>query len=237
MKVLAVNGLTKSFGGLTVLQNVAFSLEPGERRAVIGPNGAGKTTLFNIISGTLSPDAGEVLLFGKNVTRLSTHHRSRLGLARTFQKNNLFFNLSLLDNINLALLVNKNSSSPENFLKKWALWDKRHTRVGELSYGEQRQVELLLALAQSPKLLLLDEPTAGVSPVETEVVSSMIKALPRDITVLIIEHDMDVVFNLADRITVLHLGRILCEGDTAGVKSDARVKEVYLGSDFGEVRR
>ena len=236
MKALAVKGLTKSFGGLKVLQNVAFSLESGERRAIIGPNGAGKTTLFNIISGTIQPDAGEVLLFGKNITRISTHRRSRLGLARTFQKNNLFFNLSLLDNINLALLINKIPSSPQSFIKKWDLWDKRDTRVGELSYGEQRQVELLLALAQLPRILLLDEPTAGISPVETEVIAAMINALPRDITILIIEHDMDVVFNLADRITVLHLGRVFYEGDLESVKSDHRVKEVYLGTDGGEVR-
>jgi len=236
MKALAVKGLTKSFGGLKVLQNVAFSLESGERRAIIGPNGAGKTTLFNIISGTIQPDAGEVLLFGKNITRISTHRRSRLGLARTFQKNNLFFNLSLLDNINLALLINKIPSSPQSFIKKWDLWDKRDTRVGELSYGEQRQVELLLALAQLPRILLLDEPTAGISPVETEVIAAMINALPRDITILIIEHDMDVVFNLADRITVLHLGRVFYEGDLESVKSDQRVKEVYLGTDGGEVR-
>lgn len=236
MKALAVKDLTKSFGGLRVLQNVAFSLESGERRAIIGPNGAGKTTLFNIISGTIRPDAGEVLLFGKNVTRISTHRRSRLGLARTFQKNNLFFNLSLLDNINLALLVNKIPSSPQSFIQKWDLWDKRNIRVGELSYGEQRQVELLLALAQSPRILLLDEPTAGISPVETEVIAAMINALPRDITILIIEHDMDVVFNLADRITVLHLGRVFYEGDPESVKSDHRVKEVYLGTDGGEAR-
>lgn len=237
MKALEVNGLSKNFGGLAVLQNVSFSVSPGERRAIIGPNGAGKTTLFNVVSGAARPDAGEVLFFGKNVTNMPPHRRSRLGLARTFQKNNLFFNLSLLDNLNLAMRVNKSPLDPRELLKKWDLWEKRDTRVRELSYGHQRQTELLLALAQSPRLILLDEPTAGISPVETEAITGMIGALPREITVLIIEHDMEVVFNLAHRITVLHNGRVICEGDRERVRSDPGVKEVYLGGDAGEVHR
>lgn len=235
MTALEVKGLSKNFGGLRVLQDVSLSVEHGERRAIIGPNGAGKTTLFNAISGIIKPSAGEIFVFGKNVTRLSPYRRSRLGLARTFQKNNLFFSLSLLENINLALLINNSQLDPRDFLKSWGLWGKKKTRVGDLSYGEQRQVELLLALAQSPKLLLLDEPTAGMSPVETEIITKMIEILPREVTILIIEHDMDVVFNLADRISVLHFGRVLSEGDKDKVKSNPKVKEVYLGTSVREV--
>lgn len=229
MKALEVKGLSKDFGGLQVLKQVSFSVEPGERRAIIGPNGAGKTTLFNIISGIVRPSSGEVLLFGQNITRMIPYRRSRLGLARTFQKNNLFFNLSLYENIRLALLTDNWHIKPRDFLKSWGLWRKRKIRVGDLSYGEQRQVEILLALAQTPKILLLDEPTAGMSAAETELITHMITNLPRDITVMIIEHDMEVLFNLADRVTVLHQGQILCEGEKDEVRSDHRVKEVYLG--------
>lgn len=235
MKALEVTGLCKNFGGLSVLQGVSFSVHTGERKAIIGPNGAGKTTLFNIISGMIKPTAGEIFMFGKNVTGLSPYRRSRLGLARTFQKNNLFFNLTVFDNIQLALAVGNPLQNPREFLKHWGLWKKRKTPVGELSYGEQRQVELLLALAQSPRLILLDEPTAGMSPAETEMIIEMLAALPQEITVLIVEHDMGVVFRLADRITVLHHGRVLCEGDADLIKSDPRVKEAYLGTAGEEV--
>ncbi|MBO8169871.1 MAG: ABC transporter ATP-binding protein [Thermoanaerobacteraceae bacterium] len=235
MKALEVRSLTKYYGEFQVLKNVSFSVEPGERRAIIGPNGAGKTTLFNIISGTLKPTLGKIFFFHRDVTYMSAYRRSRLGIGRTFQITNLFFNLSLMDNINLALQISNSSLNLEEFLRSWGFWEKRRTRVGNLSYGEQRQVELLLALAQSPKLILLDEPTAGMSPVETEAITRIITELPRDITILIIEHDMEVVFTLADSITVLHYGQILCEGTKEQVKSDPRVKEVYLGTAGEEV--
>jgi len=235
MKALEVQNISKNFGGIRVLQSVSFSVETGERRAIIGSNGAGKTTLFNIISGTKKPSFGKILYFGQNVTGLSAFRRSRLGIGRTFQINNLFFNLSLKSNISLALQVTKSSLDIEGFLERWGFSEKADVKVGALSYGDQRQVEVLLALAQSPKLILLDEPTAGMSPVETKIITEMIAGLPKDISILIIEHDMEVVFSLADRITVLHLGQILCEGNKEKVKADPRVREIYLGTGGKEV--
>ena len=235
MKALEVQNISKNFGGIRVLQSVSFSVETGERRAIIGSNGAGKTTLFNIISGTKKPSFGKILYFGQNVTGLSAFRRSRLGIGRTFQINNLFFNLSLKSNISLALQVSKSSLDIEGFLERWGFSEKADVKVGALSYGDQRQVEVLLALAQSPKLILLDEPTAGMSPVETKIITEMIAGLPKDISILIIEHDMEVVFSLADRITVLHLGQILCEGNKEKVKADPRVREIYLGTGGKEV--
>jgi branched-chain amino acid transport system ATP-binding protein len=212
-----------------------LSVQPAERIAIIGPNGAGKTTLFNIISGRIKPDTGHIYLNEKDITQLSLYRRSLMGLARTFQRTNLFFNLSLRDNINLALLMNKLRLNPDEFLKDWGLWEKRKCKVGRLSYGEQRQVEILLALAQSPQIILLDEPTAGMSPVETDNLIQMINTLPRDLTLLIIEHDMEVVFNIADRIMALHLGQVICDGDKNKVKSDPKLKEVYFGVPDKEV--
>lgn len=229
MNALEVDGICKSFGGFQVLKNISFSVQPAERIAIIGPNGAGKTTLFNIISGRIKPDTGHIYLNEKDITQLSLYRRSLMGLARTFQRTNLFFNLSLRDNINLALLMNKLRLNPDEFLKDWGLWEKRKCKVGRLSYGEQRQVEILLALAQSPQIILLDEPTAGMSPVETNNLIQMINTLPRDLTLLIIEHDMEVVFNIADRIMALHLGQVICDGDKNKVKSDPKLKEVYFG--------
>ena len=230
MKALETISLTKQYGGLAVLQGISLQVKAGERRAIIGPNGAGKTTLFNTISGVIKPNAGEIVIFGEKVTQLPPYRRARLGLARTFQQNNLFFNLSLLDNINLAGSSQQVNFTTRDFLENWGWWGKRDIPVRELSYGEQRQVELLLALAQSPRLLLLDEPTAGMSSVETNKITTMIGNLSREITVLIIEHDMEVVFDIADQITVLNYGTVLFEGAKDEVRSDARVKEVYLGS-------
>lgn len=229
MKVLEIKNLGKNFGGFKVLKDVTLSVEQGERRAVIGPNGAGKTTLFNIISGILKADEGDIFFLGQKINALPPFKRSRLGIARTFQQNNLFFNLTVADNLKIALDRVISSRKPIELLEKVGLESRSRTRIRELSYGEQRQVEILLALAQSPKLIFLDEPTAGMSPVETKAIIKMIQSLPREITVLMVEHDMEVVFSLADRITVLHLGEILCEGDDSQVRSDARVKKVYLG--------
>jgi branched-chain amino acid transport system ATP-binding protein len=245
MNPLVVEQLTKRFGGLLALSGVGLSIESGERRAIIGPNGAGKTTFFNLITGTLPPSSGRILLFGQDVTHMPTHHRARLGLARTFQITTLFPNLSVLDNVLLAV----QSLDPARFvlhrsrtayphllsrgralLEQWGLAEQASTRVRALSYGEQRQVELILALAGAPKLLLLDEPTAGLSPAETATVSSMIKALSREMAILIIEHDMDVAFELADRITVLHQGRVLAEGSGEEIRKNPEVAEIYLGT-------
>ncbi len=230
MKALELKNISKKYGSLQVLRDISIAFEVGERRALIGPNGAGKTTLFNILSGISKASSGEIYIFGKKVTAMPSHRRSRLALARTFQKNNLFFGLSLRDNLYLAGHSHHLPSMIREVLKNLDLWGKRNRRVGTLSYGEQRQVELLLALAQRPKILMLDEPTAGLSPVETQVITDMIKALPRNLTLLIIEHDMEVVYDLADQVAILHNGSILCEGEKDLIKSDVKALDAYLGT-------
>lgn len=229
MKALEIKSLSKNFGGLTVLRDISFWAENGERVAIIGPNGAGKTTLFNIISGTLPADNGEVWILGKNACRLRPYQRARLGMARTFQRNNLFFGLTLRENIHLARRGKPITADLAEFLETWNMKDKQAMRVEELAYGEQRQVELVLALVQAPHLILLDEPTAGMSPAETDAMAGMIRGLSRGITILIIEHDMDIVFELCDRIMVLHNGTIIGDGKPGEVKANPRVREVYLG--------
>jgi len=244
LRPLVVEGVSKNFGGLQALERVSLQLEEGERRALIGPNGAGKTTLFHLISGALRPTEGRIYLFGKEATRMPPHRRAALGLARTYQITNLFPNLTLKKNLLLAAqgleptkfdLLRPLSSykhlmaKVERFLEEWGLWDQREALVRNLSYGAQRQVEILLALVQQPKLLLLDEPTGGLSPAETVAVANMIRSLPANITVLLIEHDMDVAFDLVERVTVLHLGRVLADGPRDEVRADERVQDIYLG--------
>jgi branched-chain amino acid transport system ATP-binding protein len=242
---LTVERLVKSFGGLTAVNGVDLGIEPGERRALIGPNGAGKTTLFNLISGTLPPSSGRILLFGADVTGLPPHARARLGLARTFQITTLFRNLTVLENVLLAVQAldpvkrvfyrrrrayTRLLGRAQALLEHWRLEPQADVVVRELSYGEQRQLEIIMAVAGEPKLLLLDEPTAGLSPAETTTVTGIIKALGRDLAMLVIEHDMDVAFELADRITVLHQGGVLTEGDGASIRRNPQVNEIYLGS-------
>jgi len=246
MSSIAVNELTIDFGGLRALDRVTLSISPGERRVVLGPNGAGKTTLFNAMTGLLRPSGGTISLFDVDVTSLSTFRRARLGLGRTFQINTLFPNLSLLDSTILALrgrdglflsLLDSlkprhwDVSEAEQLLDQWGLADKRNMLSRELSYGEQRQLELVIALATKPRVLLLDEPTAGLSAGETAMVASMIEQFPKDLSVLIIEHDMDFAMALADIITVMHQGRVLVEGAKDDVRRDSRVTEIYLGSE------
>jgi branched-chain amino acid transport system ATP-binding protein len=219
-------------------------MEEGERRVIIGPNGAGKTTLFNLISGFLFPSSGAIHLFGRDVTSLRPHQRAALGLARTFQVTNLFQKLTVLENILLGVQAVQSArycfyrpvasfrglrDEVEGILKEWNLWENREVPLRHLSYGEQRQIEVVLALATRPRLLLLDEPTAGLSPAETAQVTSIIRALPREITTLLIEHDMDVAFAIAERISVLHFGSILEEGTVEQIKGNPKVAEVYLG--------
>ena len=244
MSALGVHALSKSFGGVQAVSEVSFSVEPGERRVLIGPNGAGKTTLFHAVSGAQLPSSGRVTLFGRDITRLAPHARARLGLARTFQITNLFSRLSALENVLLAVaaaarvgfaLVRPMSAyrplheRAARLLEDCGLAQSAARPVGHLSYGEQRQLELALALAGSPRLLLLDEPTAGLSAAETARVVAMVRGLPREMTILMIEHDMDVAFELADRITVLHQGRVVAEGDRAAIRADPQVAEIYLG--------
>ncbi|MGA2466226.1 MAG: ABC transporter ATP-binding protein [Thermodesulfobacteriota bacterium] len=242
---LVINNVSKAFGCLQALEGISLSLMHGERRALIGPNGAGKTTLFHIVSGILAPSSGKILIFGHDVSRLPIHKRAALGVARTFQITNLLPTLSVLENILLSLQAHEPyrfvihrpiaSFGPlflraREILETWGLWDWRDTEVRSLSYGEQRELEIVMALAQRPKLLLLDEPTSGLSPSETVRVTKMVQNLPGDVTMLLIEHDMDVVFDLVDRISVLHLGRLVAEGSTEEIRQDRTVQQIYLGS-------
>jgi branched-chain amino acid transport system ATP-binding protein len=242
MSALAVNRLSKRFGGVDAVVDVSLAVETGERRVLIGPNGAGKTTLFHCIAGTQLPSAGVVTLFGSDITRLPPYARARAGLARTFQITNLFPTLTVEENVLLAVAAAEKVGlirpmrayralyeRASRLLEQWGLAEKPQRQVRHLSYGEQRQLELALALAGAPRLLLLDEPTAGLSASETARVVAMVRSLPREITVLMIEHDMDVAFELADRITVLHQGRIIAEGDRQAIRANPQVAEIYLG--------
>lgn len=248
MDALRVEKLYKNFGGLLATNGVDLRVQEGERRAIIGPNGAGKTTLFNLISGELKPSAGRIFLRDTEITGLQPYQIAAKGLARTFQRNNLFLGLSVFENVRLAAQQRNGVSShilspvrnfrrvnveAEQILDSMALIDNKDKLVRNLSYGEQRQVEIAIALATHPSVLLLDEPSAGLSPAETTMLTDMIRQMPRDITILIIEHDMDVVFALADRLTVLHYGEVLAEGTPEEVKANKLVLDVYLGQEVG----
>jgi branched-chain amino acid transport system ATP-binding protein len=243
---LAVDNISKNFGGVAALSGVSLDVARGERRILLGPNGAGKTTLFHTISGNIMPSAGRIALFGHDITRLRPDRRARLGLARTFQITNLFPRLTVLDSVLLALdgaeggglhLFRPPADSRRlderagQLLAQWGLADTAHRVVRTLSYGEQRLIEIALALAANPQVLLLDEPTAGLSPAETRRVVSMVQQLPRDMTIVMIEHDMDVAFELADNIAVMHQGRLIAEGDEAAIRANQQVTEIYLGAD------
>ena len=242
--LLAIEDLSRTFGALSALDGVSFAVAPRERRAIIGPNGAGKTTLFNVITGELRPTGGRILFEGAPIEGLAPHAVARRGISRSFQRNNLFPRLAVRENLRLAAAAGtpgtwdllgsvERRRGPLDRAQEVAeivgLAERLDEPAGRLSYGEQRQLEVGVALAPSPRLLLLDEPTAGMSPEETQRMTRMLEALPRDVTLLIIEHDMDVVGSLADRVTVLHYGEVLTEGTFAEVKADPRVYEVYLG--------
>jgi branched-chain amino acid transport system ATP-binding protein len=242
--LLSLDNICKNFAGLEALKDVRLSIEPGERRALIGPNGAGKTTLFNIISGELPPSSGAVRLAERDVTGLPPEKMFRLGLARTFQKNSLFLDLTTQENVRLAVQAHQRqghhwfrpwwtfsevNDRTRQVLERAGLWARRLDLAKNLSYGEQRQLEMAIALAGEPRLLLLDEPTAGMSVAETATSVHTISSLPRGLTVLIIEHDMDTVFALADRITVLDHGHVIADGSPDEVRQDTQVRAVYLG--------
>jgi branched-chain amino acid transport system ATP-binding protein len=244
MSVLHLDHLNKAFGSLVVTDDICLDIAPGERHVIIGPNGAGKTSLVNQIGGQLRPSSGRILLKDRDITALTPDRISRLGVARTFQRNNLFQNLSVIENIRLALEVQR--GHPLNFFapvvhnralseRAAALMARVHLATDgarparQLSYGEQRQLEIGIALAGAPELLLLDEPTSGMSPTETARMIDLIGTLPRSLSILMIEHDMNVVFSVADRITVLYYGQVLATGTPADIQADARVREVYLG--------
>jgi branched-chain amino acid transport system ATP-binding protein len=243
--LLAIEGVSRSFAALRAVNGVSLAVPARERRAIIGPNGAGKTTLFNLITGQLAASGGRILFQGEPLTGLAPHAIARRGISRSFQRTNLFPRLSVLENLRLAAAADGRGSwnvlgsvarlpaplaRAREVAEQVGLAERLGEPAGLLSYGEQRQLELGVALASRPKLLLLDEPTAGMSPEETQKMTRLLMGLPREITLLIIEHDMDVVFSLADRITVLHYGEVLSEGPPDAVKADPRVYEVYLGT-------
>jgi branched-chain amino acid transport system ATP-binding protein len=241
---LEVTGLNKRFGGLPATKDVSFSVMPGERRLIIGPNGAGKTTMFNLVTGDLTPDSGSVKLFGQELVGMPTQDRVHLGLARTYQILTLFPRESLIHNVVLALLgldtLRWNPwvqltghrhlyEAAREALAQVGLAASAERIVVETSYGERRRLEFAMALAQKPKVLLLDEPLAGLSQEERQTVRGLLDRVPRDVTIVMIEHDMDTALGFAERITVLHYGEVIVEGTRAEVVADPRTREVYLG--------
>ena len=244
--VLEVKGLCKSFGGLQAVRDVAFRVMPGDRKAIIGPNGAGKTTMFNLITGIITASSGQVLLFGRDVTTWPSHRRTTMGMARTFQITSLFPRLTVLDNVVLAIQGLRRSKfvmwrflssyadvydKAHSLLKQAGFLDRKDTEVRYLSHGEQRQLEVVLGLASDPTILLLDEPAAGLSSGESVEMTKFLMRLNPDLAILLIEHDMDVVFDLAQKISVLHFGEILETGPPEQIKKSRRVQEIYLGTD------
>jgi ABC-type branched-subunit amino acid transport system ATPase component len=244
--VLQTNELTKQFGGITAANNVSLSVEKGARHALIGPNGAGKTTIINLLTGVLRPTAGSIQLEGRDITGLEPHKRVGLGIARTFQINQLFADLTPLETIGLAvsermqlggqwwrLTGSKGIVIEESvdILSRFNLADVMGERTATLPYGKQRLLEIALAIACRPHVLLLDEPAAGVPEDERRGILDAVAALPSDVTVLLIEHDMDIVFSFADRISVLVNGELFVEGTPEEVARDPRVKAVYLGEE------
>jgi branched-chain amino acid transport system ATP-binding protein len=244
LPILALEKIAVRFGALRAVDGVSLALKRGERRAVIGPNGAGKTTLFNAITGVIVPAEGRVLMDGEDVTRAPPHRRARKGMGRTFQITNLFANLTVAENMRLALrgvgagkfavfardrLTPNERGRVERALAAARLAGREAALVRELSYGEQRQLELAMALVAEPRLLLLDEPAAGLSPAERTYVAEIVRALPRELTIMLIEHDMELALGLVDYVTVMHNGRILIGDAPDRIRGNEAVQEVYLG--------
>ncbi len=241
---LELSGVTKQFGGLTAVEDVALRLGPGDRRGILGPNGAGKTTLFHLITGVFPVTSGQIRLFGRDITDWPTHRRIALGMSRTFQITSLFPKLSVMDNVILAVqglrkmkmvMLKPLSRYKEVFdktemlLTRAGFWEVRDHEVRNLSHGEQRQLEIILALASDPKVLLLDEPSAGLATGESHEMAEFLKSLDPGMAILIIEHDLDVIFEVASHISVLHYGKILVEGPSDQIRTDQQVQEIYLG--------
>jgi branched-chain amino acid transport system ATP-binding protein len=244
VSALAVSGLDKSFGGLRVTASVNLAVEPGERRLIIGPNGAGKTTLFNLITGELRPDRGAITLFDDDITRVPGRRRAHLGIGRTYQIITLFPRDTLVRNVTLSLLgldplrwnpfvrlerQHALIARARDVLGRVGLDHLAERPLAQTSYGERRRAEIAMALAQNPRVLLLDEPFAGLSLEERREVLALVTGIPRDVTIVMIEHDMDVALDFAERITVLHFGEVVVEGTRAEVVAHPRTKEIYLG--------
>ena len=246
--ILSLNGLAKHFGGLRVIEDISLDVSVGEKIGLIGPNGAGKTTLFNMIAGDLEPSGGNILYFGEEINRKPNFKRTQAGIVRTFQKNNLMLGLTVKENLLLVLQrmrnehiqwwkrVNKKNyselfESAEDILTKWGLHEYSDRKVKDLSYGVQRQIEIILAIAGEPKLLLLDEPTAGMSQLETDQIIGLINKLSADVSIIMIEHDIDVLFGNMDRVIVLHTGKLICDGPPEAVRNNPDVKEIYMGKE------
>jgi branched-chain amino acid transport system ATP-binding protein len=242
---LTVSGITKRFGGLVASDDISIELPRGARRALIGPNGAGKTTLIGILSGALKPDAGSIAVFGEDITRISAASRVKSGLVRTFQVSSLFAKLSVLDNVFLASSEHSGSSrrfwnpawrcknqidKASQIIERLGLADDMHRPVAEIAYGRQRLVEIAIALSLEARVLLLDEPAAGIPTAEIEMLLEVIDALPREMTILLIEHDMDIVRRFADQVTVMVQGKVLLTGSPCDVMESPVVQSVYLGT-------
>jgi branched-chain amino acid transport system ATP-binding protein len=246
--ILSLNGISKNFGGIKVIEDITLDVSVGERLGLIGPNGAGKTTLFNMIAGDLEPSGGTITYLGNEINKLPNYKRSQDGIVRTFQKNNLMSGLSVKENLLLVLqrmskkhhqwwkISNKRNyatlySTAENILREWGLIEYSNSIVKDLSYGVQRQIEIILAVAGQPKLLLLDEPTAGMSQVETDQIIALINKLDKEVTIIMIEHDIEVLFGNSDRVIVLHAGRLIANGTPEEVRQNSQVKEIYMGKE------
>jgi branched-chain amino acid transport system ATP-binding protein len=242
--VLEVKGLTRRFGGLVAVDHLDFTLQGGQLHAVIGPNGAGKTTFFNLISGFIAADSGRVLFHGQHILGKPPHHIARMGIARTLQIKSVFSGLSVYDNVCVAAQARNKFLHPLRPMASFTDTAKEADRIlndvglqthsreiaGNLSYGDVALLEIAIALATKPTLLLLDEPIAGMSPAETERTSRQIKELAKTVDIILIEHDMEVVFGIADVITVMNQGKILAQGPPDQMAKDARVQEAYLGA-------
>jgi branched-chain amino acid transport system ATP-binding protein len=242
---LSLRGLSKHFDGLQAVKDITLEIHPGDHMGILGPNGAGKTTLFHLITGILPPTSGKILLFGRDVTRWPPYRRTALGMARTFQITTLFPKLTVLDSVLLAVQGRRRMkfvmwrpllSYPDVYGKARALlegvgfWERRQMEIRHLSHGEQRQLEIVLALASDPQLLLLDEPAAGLSTGESQEMAGFLRRLDPRLAILMIEHDMDVAFAVADSITVLHYGEIIEAGSLDQIRNSLRVHEIYLGT-------
>jgi branched-chain amino acid transport system ATP-binding protein len=245
--VLRLRGVGRRFGGLHAVREVDLDVAPGERRAILGPNGAGKTTLFNVIAGDLPASSGRVELFGDDVTASPARHRARLGLARTYQQSRLFLGLTVEESIYLAILGVRNGHLRPVVLPRRdaelrkraaaaagrvAISHKLHEPVGSLSHGEHRQVALAMAIASEPKIMMLDEPASGLSRGERTLLTNLLLALDREITLVLIEHDMDVALRVAERVTMMHEGRVIVEGTPDEIRGNELVHSLYLGTGY-----